>query len=191
MNRKEMLEKVKEQLSRDYNCSIEDFNKEENLITDYKLRKGRRNYGDDDSPIKILVFGKKAVVCVGEELREWCVEKLLNFPGEWIFSFRVLGALEKKLNDIGYEIDDTHQYYLPKENVEEIKPITKIKWYNQEEIKQFKDDERFNEAFVFDENYPDVLGVAALDEDDNIIGMAGASRDSENMWQIGINVFKG
>lgn len=27
MNRKEMLEKVKEQLSRDYNCSIEDFNK--------------------------------------------------------------------------------------------------------------------------------------------------------------------
>ena len=191
MNRNEMLEKVKEQLSRDYNCSIEDFNKEENLITDYKLREGRRNYGDEYSPIKILVFGKKAIICVCEELREWCVEKLLNFSGEWIFSFRVLGALEKKLNDIGDEVDDTHQYYLPKENVEEIKPITKIKWYNQEEIKQFKDDERFNEAFVFDENYPDVLGVAALDEDDNIIGMAGASMDSENMWQIGINVFKG
>ena len=28
MNRKEMLGKVKEQLSRDYNCSIEDFNNE-------------------------------------------------------------------------------------------------------------------------------------------------------------------
>ena len=46
-----MLGKVKEQLSRDYNCSIEDFNNEENLITDYKLRDGRRNYGDEHSTI--------------------------------------------------------------------------------------------------------------------------------------------
>ena len=42
MNRKEMLGKVKEQLSRDYNCSMRSFNNEENLITDYKVKRWKK-----------------------------------------------------------------------------------------------------------------------------------------------------
>ena len=42
-------------------------------------------------------------------------------------------------------------------------------------------------AFCFDENSPDMLGVAAV-IDDQIVGMAGASADSPLLWQIGINV---
>ena len=59
--------------------------------------------------------------------------------------------------------------------------------YEYKDIFQFKDDIRFGEAFVFNENYPDMLAVAAF-EGDNIMGMAGASADSKTMWQIGINV---
>ena len=64
-----------------------------------------------------------------------------------------------------------------------------IKKYNQEEILQFKDDDRFDEAFCFSEESPDVLAVAAI-IDDEIVGMAGASADSSSFWQIGINVNK-
>ncbi|MGH4119534.1 GNAT family N-acetyltransferase [Clostridium sp.] len=67
------------------------------------------------------------------------------------------------------------------------KPITTIKWYEYEEILQFEDDERFNEAFVFNDNHPDMLAVAALDGE-SIMGMAGASSDGRTIWQIGIDV---
>ena len=72
--------------------------------------------------------------------------------------------------------------------VHEINGI-EIKKYNQEEILQFKDDDRFDEAFCFSEESPDVLAVAAI-IDDEIVGKAGASADSPSFWQIGINVNK-
>ena len=52
-----------------------------------------------------------------------------------------------------------------------------VKKYNQEEVLQFQGDDRFDEAFCFDENSPDVLAVAAI-IDHEIVGMAGASADS-------------
>lgn len=64
-----------------------------------------------------------------------------------------------------------------------------VKKYNQEEVLQFQGDDRFDEAFCFDENSPDVLAVAAI-IDHEIVGMAGASADSPYLWQIGINVNK-
>ena len=66
----------------------------------------------------------------------------------------------------------------------------KLKWYEKDEILKFKNDDRFDEAFAFNKNYPDILAVAAVDEEDNILGMAGASEDSKIMWQIGINVLE-
>ena len=47
----------------------------------------------------------------------------------------------------------------------------KLKKYNQEEVLQFQGDDRFDEAFCFDENSPDVLAVAAI-IDHEIVGMA-------------------
>lgn len=59
--------------------------------------------------------------------------------------------------------------------------------YDQEGILQFREDDRFGEAFAFDPDAPDVLGLAAV-RDGRILGMAGASADSPLFWQIGINV---
>lgn len=59
--------------------------------------------------------------------------------------------------------------------------------YDQDAILQFRGDDRFDQAFAFDPDAPDVLGMAAV-KDDEILGMAGASADSPLFWQIGINV---
>ena len=85
-------------------------------------------------------------------------------------------------------------------------------WYEQEEILRFKEDNRFNQALTFWEKNPDMLAVAAMrpewqgtsigtlnkervsdkpskDFDQSYMcAMAGASRDGEYLWQIGINV---
>ncbi len=90
--------------------------------------------------------------------------------------------LDEILKEEGYRIKTAHPFFFPKDN-----QVYEIKKYNQEEILQFKDDDRFDEAFCFNEASPDVLAVAAI-IDNEIVGMAGASADSPSFWQIGINV---
>ena len=135
----------------------------------------------------MVCYGGRAIISTSPEMIPWCEEKLAKKDGAWLFEYPKLRTIDKKLQEFGHTIDDIHLYYLPNANVSEVKPITEVKWYQEEDILQFKDDDRFDEAFAFDENHPDVLGVAAL-EGGNIIGMAGASSDGKNMWQIGINV---
>ncbi|MCF0148337.1 MAG: GNAT family N-acetyltransferase [Clostridium sp.] len=188
MEYSKILIKAKEQLSKDYNCTIDDFNNNENLITNLKEIIGARKYNNDKEILKILIFNGKLVVSAEEAIKGWCIENLLKFPGEWLFLYSVLRRIDKKLNEFGYEIEDTHHYYLPiDENYVDTNNL-KLKFYEKDEILQFKDDSRFDETFAFNENYPDVLAVAALDNEGNIIGMAGASEDSNIMWQIGVNV---
>lgn len=189
-NSEEILKEVKKQLCKDYNCKIEDFENKNTLITEIKDIQGRRIYTSDKEILKILIFEGKAIISADKCIKTWCIENLSNASSEWLFLYSILRKIDKKLNEFGYEIDNTHHYYLPYEVNEKIKPIKNIKWYEEEDILQFKGDNRFCEAFAFDENYKDVLGVSALDEEGHILAMAGASRDGENMWQIGINVMK-
>lgn len=185
----EILDITKKQLSLDFSCNIDDLNKENNTIVENILKDGRRVYGSDGCALKILCFGNRAIVSTIPELMPWFQARLKNSDSSWLFQYSVLKGIDKKLMEFGHEIADVHHYYVPKAVMTDVQPITEIRWYEQEEILQFKDDDRFDEAFAFDGSHPDMLGVAALDGDE-IIGMAGASCDGETMWQIGINVVK-
>ena len=186
-NKLDILEIAKTQLAKDYNCKIEDLNKMKNTIVENKLVDGRRVYDSDGCFFRTLCFGGKVIINAEKEIITWCGEKFLKSDGEWFFEYPNLKEIDKKLMEFGHEIADIHHYYIPKVGMPEIVPITNIKWYEQEDILQFKDDNRFGQAFVFDERTPDVLAIAAFDND-CIIGMASATEDSETMWQIGIDV---
>lgn len=183
----EVLQIAKAQLALDYNCQLSDFDKEKNTVVENNLIDGRRIYNSDGCFLKILCFGNKAIISASPMFMPWCEEKLLNSNAAWLFEYPNLRAIDKKLHEFGHQIADIHHYYLPNPNMAWVEPITNVKWYESEDILQFADDNRFYEAFAFDENYPDVLGVAAFDGN-NIMGMAGASADSKTMWQIGIDV---
>lgn len=183
-----VLFKVKEQLAKDYNCKTEEFNNNKNIITEFKIMKGRRKYSNDKEILKILIINGKAVISADDCIKDWCVENLSKIPGEWMFLYSVLRRIDKKLNEFGYEIENTHHYYLPNNTNDIDVNDFKLKWYEKDDILQFKDDNRFDEAFAFNNNYPDILAVAAIDDNGNILGMAGASKDSDIMWQIGVNV---
>ena len=85
-------------------------------------------------------------------------------------------------------------------------------WFEKEEILRFQESNRFNQALTFWEKNPDMLAVAAMRpeyqstpigtpnkeqvsdksskdfDQSHMCAMAGASRDGEYLWQIGINV---
>lgn len=183
----EILNIAKKQLALDYNCSLQDFEKEGNTITENRLIKGRRIYESDGCFLKIICIGGRAIICADKKLWPWLEEKIIKRDACWLFDFSKLRMIDNKLQEFGHEIDIIHPYYLPDPAACEVKPATKVKWLKQQDIAQFKGDDRFDEAFAFNDNYPDVLGIAALDGD-SIMGMAGASADSETLYQIGINV---
>lgn len=188
MNTKtEILQIAKAQLALDYNCQLSDFEKEKNTIIENNLIDGRRIYDNDGCFFKLLCFGGKAIISTSPIIIPWCEEKLLSTDAAWIFEYPNLRAIDKKLQELGHEIADIHQYYLPNPNMSRHEPITSVKWYEHEDISQFENDDRFRQAFAFDKNHPDMLAVAAFDGD-NVMGMAGASADSKTMWQIGIDV---
>ncbi|WP_234117317.1 GNAT family N-acetyltransferase [Clostridium hydrogenum] len=183
----EIINIAKKQLALDFNCKPSDFEKEGNTITENKLLEGRRIYESDGCFLKIICMWGRAIISSDEKMIPWLEENLLKRQADWLFDCYKFRMIDKKLGEFGHEIDDTHHYFLPSPAAVEVKPKTTIKWFEKEDILQFKGDARFDEAFVFDDNYSDILGVAAFDGD-NIMGMAGASEDSKTLYQIGINV---
>ena len=71
--------------------------------------------------------------------------------------------------------------------LEGISNIFKPVLTDEKPIDEVKGAENYRGKLSFDSNAPDMIAVAAFDKGE-IVGMSGASMDSEMMWQIGIDV---
>lgn len=184
MNYKQILE---QQLAIDYDCSIADVQGTENIFRIYKENENARPVGEADTGFKLACVNGKLLVMAEEPILNWCKEKLAHVKGTWFSEPANLIRLHEKLKEYGQVLADAHHYYIPAEGAEKPENRFDVKWYEKEEIKVFKDDERFGEALVFDEETPDMLAVCAM-RDETILGMAGATADTPLMWQLGVNV---
>ena len=128
---------------------------------------------------KILVTGDQAIVFELEQ-------KICNDDGAWFMDAVALSSLDKMLAGYGWKIEQVHEFFVSEELSDVCAEGYDLEWYAEEDINQFRGDGRFEEAFAFSDQAPDVLGVAAL-KDGVVLGMAGASADSPFLWQIGIN----
>lgn len=126
-----------------------------------------------------------------------CRKRYADVTGEWFFDMKRLRELEELLASFGARIAQVHPFFLPESDgiassdlpsalLSDARDFELIR-YDQDAILQFRGDDRFDQAFAFDPDAPDVLGMAAV-KDGEILGMAGASADSPLFWQIGINV---
>lgn len=195
MNKEAIYDIFYAQLAKDYSCSIEEIKNHENIITVNTYPEGRRQFKPETFLAKIITLNGKFVLCVDECLREQA-ESLKELKGEWMS----LGQQIRKLNELtaeyGYTVMDQHHYYLPtgtpalsNEAIEQMKQQYTLTWFEGSELEQFRGDKRFSFALSFSETAPDMLAVTA-EKDGMILGMSGASADSDSMWQIGIDVAK-
>lgn len=183
-------QKLYQQLAIDYCCSVEDMKDERNHFTEYCRLDGRRRFDEsEDCILKAIVVNGKLVFSGEKQMMDLCRDKFAITSGSWFMDVGNFRILESILQTEGYRLKSAHPFFIPKdEKVCHIDGV-EIRKYDQNEILQFRGDPRFDEAFCFDEQSPDMIGVAAL-VDNEIVGMAGASADSPNLWQIGINVAK-
>ena len=162
-----------------------------NHFTVHRFLDGRRRFQEGkDCFLKVAVVNGKLLFSGCASILSRCEEQYGSAGGEWFFEAKNLRMLDDRLREDGYRIEMVHPFYIAETDSAVDTRGFDIRWYEGEEIEQFRGDGRYGEAFAFCEDAPDVIGVAAL-RDGTIIGMAGASADSPAMWQIGINVDPG
>lgn len=175
---------------------------------------GARNYAERNSFFRAIICLGQLFICCDERIYDWVVEQYEACKPEWFCNYRRLRKLDEKLREYGHEIYDTHIYFLPEAGSESetAQDMSKLTWYEQEEILRFKNSNRFSQALSFWEGQPDMLAVAVMRDEwqaasistsnqesvdertgkdfdqSHMCAMAGASRDGEYLWQIGINV---
>lgn len=184
------IQQLSRQLALDYCCTPADILDQGNHFTEYRSLEGRRRFEDQDNcALKITAVNRKLIFTGKKEIIELCREKYETCPGVWFMDVGNFRELDHILKPYGCQLKTAHPFFLPETESVAKETGFEIRTYDRGEILQFAGDNRFDEAFCFDEKSPDMLGVAAI-SDGKIIGMAGASADSPLFWQIGINVEK-
>lgn len=183
-----MNEILKQQLAADFCCEPQDVECESHVFTVYERQEGRRRYHEtEECFLKIAAIRGKLLVSANAVLLPWCEKELGGCNGAWYFDAPQLAKLNAELRTYDYEIASVHPFYISEEQSEVNVSGYDIKEYDHDAIEQFRGDTRFCEAYSFEPDAPDMLGVSAA-RDGKLLGMAGASADSPVMWQIGINV---
>jgi len=189
LNKNDILEIVREQLAVEYNCKPGDFDGKENVLTSPGFDDKRRKFTDNPLLFKMVTLGGNAVISADERLHDKLNEFIENKEGHWLFEYPNLKVIDDLLIPFDEKLFQTHHMFLPFGQSKKTNSYIPVKWYEGNEIHQFYGSEKFPNALCreYKPERPDLIAVTAFDNNE-IIGMAGCSADTPDMWQIGIDV---
>ncbi len=174
--------------------------------TSFVAPEGARHYFRSDGFFNAIICLGQLFLTVDEQIYDWAVETFGDASPEWFCEYANLRIIDEKLRCYGRKIGDTHLYFLPSKglckeaaagNRCEKLGAYDVRWYHQEELLAFQENNRFNRAICFSPTQPDALALALLREpaqegreysQAEMAGMAGVSIDGKYLWQIGIDV---
>ncbi len=191
--KKKYFHTAMDQLALEYNAKPENFTEEGLTLTLPVKPEGVRLYSLDVPFFSMATTGNSVVITADERLHPF-FERLAEDARDLhrLYEFGNLQCIDTELRKYGYRIYGSFHMYLPGETITEI-PLPQgftYKWYEtEEEIETFYPNELFTMALSSDKNpdRPDVIALAAMDGE-KIIAVAGASADTKEMWQVGIDV---
>ncbi len=191
MLKNELVSAVAEQLALDYCCNAEDFFCKENKATLANIMDGRRIFRAEPDFFKAGTMGNGTVITAAGEMLDFANELAKKYGGAEIFELTKIREINEQLVKYNKAIAFNSIFYLPVTPYKYIPSNNfKLRFYEKPEIiSELYPVKNFNNALMYDSTKPrhDVLAVCAFDNG-QIIGMAGASNDSERFWQIGIDV---
>lgn len=182
-----------EQLAADLGCTSDDIKSNKNIFVCSKKLEGARTCNwHEISKLNLICINNKIVARSEDpKIIDWLREKYDDFKGEWLSEYYNSRQLDEGLKQFGICIGNLQPFFIPDEkkiesNHDVLKGI-ELRWYNQQEILQFKGDKRFEHAIIFDNDAPDMIAVTA-ERDGEVLSMVAANADSKKMWQMGIDV---
>ena len=178
---------ITEQFAIDYGCTVADFGSKETLVTELHPKDGGRKR-EEPGILSMLSFRGKLVIAAAPELMDWSRSVLAKHcSAQWCFEAGTLISIDRKLQEYGYEINQAHLFFTPKFITPA--PVHPVRFLRSAEIAELESDERIDEAFLFADDMEDVLGAAIYDDAQGLLAVAGATANSERMWEMGVNSF--
>lgn len=190
--KRKYLKKLKEQLSIEYSCSPDDFEKPCSLVTEASNKNGRRKYSAGAPFLQMVTLGSNTVISADISMHDWLKEYVKGSEGHSLFEHEHLREINRELTKYGKRLRGTHHMFLPDGEYTEPEELgLYIRWYEQDELCQFYGSTEWKNALCsrFIPERPDMLAVTALNGDE-ILAMAGCSADTEDMWQLGVDVIE-
>ena len=168
-------------------CSPEDFLGKENKIVLWEKREGARVYLPPSLECDLVSYGSNIVAQVSERLRDAVAEYIGRYPAVHCFETPNLYVLNEALEKYGQKICFMAEYFLPDVNLLRERPCGfELRLLEQKDFADLYKPEWGN-ALCSQRKEKDVLGVGAY-RDGLLVGLAGASADCRDMYQIGIDV---
>ncbi|MCK8058726.1 MULTISPECIES: GNAT family N-acetyltransferase [unclassified Fusibacter] len=194
MTKNEIYKTLLEQLSYDMNCSQDELLKSGVTLVEAGNHDKRRKFTQDPIVFGMLTLGEGAVMSARPELlADLNQYKAFEYPLRLFEHFKMT-EIDQLLKKNGFSMTGLSEFYLP--DPKNLPTFTisddyRIDWYEGDHVAELFKHEGFHNAlsYYIKGLRPDVIAVTAS-LNNQIIGMAGASADSEMMWQVGIDVLK-
>ncbi|CUH95642.1 hypothetical protein P22_1716 [Propionispora sp. 2/2-37] len=170
MDKHTVLNIVKEQLSKKLNCSIDAFDKDGTLF----IANDQKEYPF----LEIITMGKSVIISASSNILPKVKPLLVEKSRDEIFEFPFI---------YGQSI-----YFIPDSGLTKELPLIvgyEYELLKGEEIKKLKGITGFQNSLAFDEKgHTSTVIVLYAMRDNEIIGLAGASAEYEQMWEMGVDV---
>lgn len=175
-----MMQEVYKQLAIDYNCSPDDFIKNETIITEAKKSDGRRPFPFISPRLELITFGNGVVVNCSSEIID-------------IVKNRLKGKNRYEILNMPF-IFGVNPYYLPDPKYIRQKTGCENNEYNfmlleEKDIYRLYKYKGFDYALQYDQNSPHSEELAVVAEQGgNIVGIASAVNECKMLRQINVDV---
>ncbi|HET8631873.1 MAG TPA: GNAT family N-acetyltransferase [Thermomicrobiales bacterium] len=179
-------------LAADCACAPEDFLRDGGVVTVARECPGRRRFPMPAKPLLLVTTGAGVVVSCHPERVDWARAALGPRPRDEIFSAPTIAELVQYVARDGQEIAGPHLNYTcapadfrPAPTPEGV-AITVVEREGIADLYQYRE---FRHALAYrvDDPRPDMFAAVAT-ANGAIVGIAGVGADSDDLWQIGIDV---
>ncbi len=178
ITKQEMLDTVKKQLAVDYNCNTDDFNRDGIAFTKAVKLEGRRKVPFLTPRCEVITMGSGIIVNASADV--------LNFAKK-----RLNGKTRSEVLNAPF-LSGSYPYFLPDlDNLKQIGGHNEFEYrlIEKAEIHSFYKYKGLTNALRYNEESktPEILAAAAYDNK-TLAGIVCATKDSEKMCQIGVDV---
>lgn len=189
MTNQEIIETAMRQSAIDLHCHKNDFVMKENKIVYSVDNDKARKYLKLPFECTLVYYGNNIVASVRKDIEKDVKEFINKYEAYTCFETPNIYFLNDLLKECKLKVSFMAEYFLPDMNV--LKPLNckyETRLLCNKDFENLYTSEWSN-ALCKERKALDVIGIGAYDNG-KLIGLAGASADCEDMWQIGIDVLK-
>ena len=194
MTNKSILEIVQLQLSYDLGFLTNVFDQKEPMVTSNELIDLQRYFLKSPRLLHMVTFGTNTCAHANGKLESYFIEFLKSMPSFRMYDSIQMDIINIKLKPLNERLAMLGEYYLPNlNNLPTFQTEFEYMILKEKEIQSLYHDKRFSMAlgyFKKDQIRQDKIAVVAYDKE-SMIGIAACSNDSDEMYQIGIDVIDG